>query len=102
MNNQYYADIAQQYGRMIRIIFDFDPLTTVSFTSEDISKSFAMFDDEFISTKSERPKIEDKSWKNKVKYEKSGASKTLEVVQRKWVEYIEPLFEMEGLTSHKV
>lgn len=103
MNNQYYADIAQQYGRMIRIIFDFDPLTTASFTSEDISKSFAMFDDEFISTKEEKkPKTEDKSWKTKVKYEKSGASKTLEVVQRKWAEYVEPLFDLEGISAHKV
>jgi hypothetical protein len=25
LKNQYYVDIANQYGRMVRIIFDFEP-----------------------------------------------------------------------------
>ena len=34
LTNQYYADIAYQYGRLIRIIFDFDPITSESLSSD--------------------------------------------------------------------
>lgn len=50
MENQYYTDIATQYGRLVRIIFfDFDPVTTsaqisgliaqIAYQQRDISTS---------------------------------------------------------------
>jgi hypothetical protein len=30
LENQYYVDIANQYGRLIRIMFDFEPSTAAS------------------------------------------------------------------------
>ena len=35
MSNQYYADIAYQYGRLIRLIFDFDPVSLSSLLASD-------------------------------------------------------------------
>lgn len=37
--NNYLTDIAYQYGRLIRIIFDFSPLTSSSLTDKYIIKT---------------------------------------------------------------
>lgn len=37
IKNQNYADIANQYGRMLRIIFDFEPMEAAGFSSAAIA-----------------------------------------------------------------
>ena len=58
-NNQYYTDIAYQYGRMVRKIFDFQPIQGSSLASffSQLDDKYTMTEDKTEATKHYPPAL---------------------------------------------